>query len=134
MSSKVKDKWNKIEQDDLFEIKIIVAHDTLFAYMDFNEEFNIHTDARKLQLGAVISHNGKPISFYIRKLTDDQKGYTVTEKELLSIVETLTEFRTILLGQVLIIYTDHKNLTCIWFNTDRGLRWGLIIKEYGMEV
>ena len=58
-------------------------------------------------------------SFYSRKLTGPQTRYTVTEKELLSIVKTLKEFCTILLGQLLKIYTDHKNLTCKNFNTDR---------------
>ena len=34
------------------------------------------------------------------------------EKEFLIIVKTLKEFRTIILGQKLKIYTDHKSLTC----------------------
>ena len=33
----------------------------------------------------------------------------VTKKKLLIIIETFKEFRTILLGQKLRIYTDHKN-------------------------
>ena len=35
--------------------------------MDFNEEFKIHTDASKFQLGAVIIQKGKTIALYIRK-------------------------------------------------------------------
>ena len=58
----------------------------------------------------MISQKGKPIALYSRKLTEIQKGYTVTEKEMLSIVETLKEFCTILFGQQWNIYTDHKNL------------------------
>ena len=53
----------------------------------------------------------KPVDLYSRKLTETQNHYIVTEKELLIIVETLKEFRTILLGQQLEIYTDHKNIT-----------------------
>ena len=73
------------------------------------------------------------IAFYCRKLTDVQQQYTVTERELLSIVENLKDFRTILLGQKLRIYTDHKNLTCKIFNTVRLLRWRLILEDYGPE-
>ena len=60
-----------------------------------------------------ISQRRKPITLYSIKLTDTQKTCTVTEKELLRIVETLKQFRTILLGQRLRIYTDHKTLHVI---------------------
>ena len=76
-----------------------MARNTLLTYLYFNETFKIHTDASEFQLWAFIIQKGKPIYFYDIKLTDAQKRYTVTEKELLSIVETLKEFITILLGQ-----------------------------------
>jgi len=59
---------------------------------------------------------------------------TTTERELLSIVETLKEFRNILLGHRIIIHTDHKNLTCKNFNTEWVMRWRLILEEYGPEL
>ena len=39
----------------------------------------------------------------------------------------------ILIGQRLKIYTDHKNLTCKFFNAVRLLRWRLILEDYGPE-
>jgi hypothetical protein len=54
--------------------------------------------------------------------------------ELLAIVETLQEYCTILLGHIIKIYTDHKNLAFANFNTDRVSHWQLIVEEYGPEI
>ena len=62
---------------------------TLLAYPDFNELFKIHTNTSKLQIGAVISHKSKLISLYSRRLTDTEKRYAVTVKDLLIIAKTL---------------------------------------------
>ena len=66
-----------------------MARDTLLIYPDFNENFKIHTDARNLKLGAVVLQKGKPIAFYSRKCTEAQQRFTVTEREILRIIETM---------------------------------------------
>ena len=48
------------------------------------------------------------VAFFSRKLNPAQRRYTTTERELLAIVETLKEFRTILLGHKILVYTNHK--------------------------
>ena len=88
----------------------------------------IHTNASKLQLGAVISQDDS------RKLSLVQVNYTATERELLSIVKSLKEFRNILLGQQLKVNTDHKNLTYNTFNIERVMRWRLILEEYNPKL
>ena len=133
-SKTTKWKWGDDEAKAFQRMKKIISKETLLAYPDFNDEFVIHTDASDTQLGAVISQKGKPIAFYSRKLKPEQTRYTTTEKELLSIVETLKEFRNILLGQKIVVHTDHKNLTCKNFNTARVMRWRLILEEYGPEL
>ena len=99
----------------------LVARDTLLTYPDSNEEFKIHYNANYLHLGAVIVQKGKKISFYCIKLHESTKHYTVTEREILRIIETLNEFRRILLDKRLEIYTDQKKITCKNFNYDRVL-------------
>ena len=132
-SKSAKWEWTEKEQNAFDTIKKVISRDVLLTYPNFKEKFDIHTDASDEQLGAVISQNGKPIAFYSRKLNSAQKNYTTTERELLSIVETLKEFKNILYGQEIRVYTDHKNLTCKTFNTERVMRWRLLTEEFGPE-
>ena len=133
-SEGVKWQWTNVERKAFNDMKKIISRETLLSYPDFNKPFVIHTDASHTQLGAVISQDNKPIAFYSRKLNPAQTRYTTTERELLSIVETLKEFRCILLGQQIQIHTDHKNLTYKNFNTERVMRWRLILEEYSPEL
>ena len=112
-------------------MKRVVSHETLLTFPDFNEEFHVYTDASDYQLGAVIMQKGKPLAFYSRTLNSAQKSYTTGEQELLSIVETLKEFRTLLFGQKIVVHTDHKNILYGNLSNDRIIRWRCLLEEYG---
>ena len=47
---------------------------------------------------------------------------------------TLKEFGNIILGHQTTVYTDHKNLTYTFLNTERVMRWRLILEEFGPEL
>ena len=133
LSKKVKWNWTQECQESFDEIKRVISQETLLAFPDFTKTFHIYTDASDYQLGAVIMQEGKPLAFYSRKLNAAQKRYTTGEQELLSIVETLKEFRTILLGQKLVVHTDHKNIIYGNLTNDRIARWRLLLEEFGPE-
>ena len=44
-------------------MKKVICRETLLSYPDFNEPFEIYTDASNYQLGAVIMQKGKPLAF-----------------------------------------------------------------------
>jgi RNase H-like domain found in reverse transcriptase len=121
-SNKAKWSWGPQQEIAFQTAKKIIAREVMLAYPDFNKPFEIHTNASHYQLGAVISQQGKPIAFYSRKLNPAQTRYTTTERELLSIVETLKEYQNILLGHQIKVFTDHKNLVYKTFNTEWVMR------------
>ena len=65
-----------------------------------------------------------------------QQHYSVTKIELLVIVETLKEFKGMLWGQRLKVYTDQKKLIqdALRLTSDRVYRWRVLLEEYGPEV
>jgi hypothetical protein len=109
-------------------VKAMICQNVLLTYLDPNLPYDIETDASDRQLGAVIYQNKKPIAFFSRKLTAAQTRYPTIDKEALSILETLTEFRSLLWGSLIRIYTDHKNLIYRNIKSQRILNWRMIIK------
>jgi hypothetical protein len=65
-----------------------------------------------------------------------QHKYSVIEIELLAIVETLKEFKRMLWGQDVKVFTDHKNLTrdALGLTSDRVYRLQLLLEEYAPKI
>ncbi len=98
--------------------------------------FEIYTEVSATQLGAVIAQDTRPIAFFSRKLSGMQQKYSITEIELLTIVETLKEFKGMLWGQDIKVYTNHKNLTrdALGLTSDRVYHWWLLLGEYAPKI
>ena len=129
-------RWDPIHQKAFDDVKATITKEVVLAYPDFSKVFEIYTDASTKQLGAVITQENRPIAFFSRKLSVTQAKYSVTKIELLAIVETLKEFKGMLWGQRIKIYTDHKNLTrdALGLTSDRVYQWRLLLEEYAPEI
>jgi hypothetical protein len=128
--------WDLMHQQAFDNIKAAIAKETVLAYLDFLKPFEIYTDASSMQLGAVLTQDNRPIAFFSRKLSKTQQKYSITEIELLAVVETLKEFKGMLWGQDIKVYTDHKKLTrdVLGLTSDRVYRWWLLLEEYAPKI
>jgi len=133
-SKTTKWKWEPQHQKAFAVTKRIITKETLLAYPNFNKPFQIHTDASHCQLGAAALQEGKLIAFRSHKLNPGQTRCTTTERELLSTAETLKEYRNMLLGQQIEVFTDHKNPVGKHFNTERVMCWRLLPEEFGPKL
>ena len=134
-------KWGEEQEKAFNNIKAVMIQETMLAYPNFNETFYIYTDASDYQMGAMVCQKNDvgeyvPILFHSRKLNQHQLKYTTTDKELLSIVDVLLEYRNILLGMKIVVRTDHKNLThgSTIHSSARVQRHRLILEEYGVKL
>jgi RNase H-like domain found in reverse transcriptase len=126
--------WSPECQASFSTMKALLAKDAFLQYPDHNKRFDIYCDASDLQSGTTILQEGMPVAYYSRRLDSAQHNYTVGEKEILSIVETLKEFHTMLYGCPNIhVFTDHQNNMFKHLQTQRVLQWRLFLDDYSIK-
>lgn len=120
------------------QIKKKLLEQVLLNQPDFSKGFELTTDASNSAIGAVLSQEGKPITFISRTLSETEQGYATNEKELLAIVWALSDLRNYLYGHAGIkIYTDHQPLTFSISNKNPNAklkRWRAFIEEFSPEI
>ncbi len=118
-----------VHQKAFNHVKATIAKETVLAYSDYSPVFGIYTDTSSKQLGIVSTQDNSPIAFFSWKLSVAQCKYSVTTIELLAIVKTLKEFKGMLWGQPITVFTDHKNLTrdALGLTSDQVYQWRLLL-------
>ena len=83
----------------------------MLAYPNFNEPFQLHTDASGQGLGAVLEQQvdgvSHPVAFVSRTLLKHEQCYGITELETLAVVWGLRHYRAYLYGHRVTVFTDH---------------------------
>ncbi|XP_042437179.1 uncharacterized protein LOC122023158 [Zingiber officinale] len=108
---------------------------------DWTLPFELMCDASDYAVGAVLAQrvDGAPhvICYTSKTLDSAQANYTMTEKELLSIVFTLDKFRSYLLCSHVVVFSDHAALKYLLKKPDakpRLIRWMLLLQEFDVEI
>ena len=123
-----------ILKDRLVSAPIVVAP-------DWDLLFELMCDASDYAIGAVLGHKRerrfKVIHYASRTLNNAQLNYATTEKELLAIVSAFDKFRPYLIGNKVIVHTDHSTIKYLMTKKDakpRLIRWVLLLQEFDLEI
>nr|GFA51545.1 reverse transcriptase domain-containing protein [Tanacetum cinerariifolium] len=98
-------------------------------------------DASDYAVGAVLGNRIKkhfrPIHYASKTMNQAKANYTTTEKEMLAVVYVFEKFRSYLIMNKSIVYTDHSALKYLFVKKDvkaRLLRWILLLQEFDFKV
>ena len=105
--------WEANEQRAFDEIKALISNAPLLKYFNPTDTVEVQVDASSTGLGACLMQGGQPVQYASRALTETEKRYSQSEKEMLSIVFGLTRFHTYTYGRKVTIYNDHKPLAAV---------------------
>nr|GFD40005.1 reverse transcriptase domain-containing protein [Tanacetum cinerariifolium] len=98
-------------------------------------------DASDYAVGAVIGQriekHFRPIHYASKTMTQAETNYTTTEKEMLAVVYAFEKFRSYLIINKSIVYTDHSALKYLFAKKDvkaQLLHWILLLQEFDFKV
>ncbi|KAG3197602.1 hypothetical protein PC128_g6709 [Phytophthora cactorum] len=126
--------WTPDDATAFVSIKTALARNVWLAFPDYTRRFHIFAATSGHQIGGVIVQDKRIIACFSRSMTETQRNYSTMEWELLSVVEILKEYRTMLFGFPVVIHIDHKNLLFPRETSLRVKRWKLLLEEYRLEV
>ena len=119
-----KTKWTSDHQQAFDSIRIAISNANGLSFPDSTLPFILATNASAYALGAVLFQvpNGESINwmntfnmnfikFISRSLSSAEQNYGASKRELLAIVFSLQKLEEYLIGQRIIILTDHKPLS-----------------------
>ncbi|KAG0441142.1 Transposon Tf2-8 polyprotein [Dictyocoela muelleri] len=126
--------WTAEKEEKLKEVLRFIEKKIKLRYPDPSKEFILETDASDRAIGAALKQDGEPISFYSYKFSKTELKYTSMEKEMLGILKSLENFRSILIPGKVIIYSDNQNLIFDKDLSRRIQRWKMLMQEYDYEI
>ncbi|GJV39902.1 reverse transcriptase domain-containing protein [Tanacetum coccineum] len=90
---------------------------------NWDQPFEIMCDASDYAIGAVlgqrIEKHFRPIHYASKTMTEAETNYTTTEKEMLAVVYAFEKFRSYLIMNKSVVYTDHSALKYVTFRIFR---------------
>nr|GEZ68002.1 reverse transcriptase domain-containing protein [Tanacetum cinerariifolium] len=121
-------------KDKLTEAPILIAP-------NWDQPFELMCDASDYAVGAVlgqrIEKHFRSIHYASKTMNQAEANYTTTEKEMLAVVYAFEKFRSYIIMNKSIVYTDHSALKYLFAKKDakaRLLRWILLLQEFDFKV
>jgi hypothetical protein len=136
--------WGGTEKAAFDELKRLITSTPILVQPDHAKPFRLETDASGFATGAVLSQPGAddkwhPIGFISKSFDKAERNYEIHDKELLSVIRGLEDFRHILEGAThpVEVLNDHRNLT--YFQTAQNLnrrqaRWALFLSRFNISL
>lgn len=134
-------QWGPPQDEAVIKLKQALIENAVLQVFDPKLPVILYTDASRDGLGCIlvqVTENGeKPVHFYSRQTTKDEKQYHSFELELLAIIVGLQKFRHYLLGSVFKIVTDCSAVRYTLSKQDivpRIGRWVLQTQEFTFDI
>ena len=137
LTTKEAGEWREIHSLCWDTLKYFVVYSKGLHHLDYSKPIYVCTDGSKKGVGGYIyQREGREehvCSYFSRQTTKDEQKWDTRELELLAVLATLEAHHHLIDGQVVVLQTDHRNLTYLMNMKEpsgRLGRWVLRLSEH----
>nr|GEZ53864.1 hypothetical protein [Tanacetum cinerariifolium] len=134
LGHKISKKGIEVDKEKI-EVISKLPHPTI------DQPFELMCDASDYAVGAVLGQRVEkhfwPIHYASKTINQAETNYTTTKKEMLVVVYAFEKFRSYLIMNRSIVYTDHSALKYLFAKKDakaRLLHWILLLQEFDFKI
>jgi hypothetical protein len=129
--------WSEVATEVFGLIKLKLTTAPLLVLPDFEVPFELHCDASKVGIGAVLSQGGKPVAFFSEKLSGSRLNYSTYDMEFYALVQSLRHWSSYLAYNDFILYSDHEALKHL--NSQDKLsswhaKWAAYVQQFSFTI
>ncbi|KAI9174135.1 hypothetical protein LWI28_012455 [Acer negundo] len=129
----VKFQWTTEAEEGFQQIKEKLTTAPILVLPDFSQPFELHSDASKVGIGAVLSQGGKPVAYFSEKLSGSRVRYSTYDIEFYAVVQVVKHWRHYLFHREFILYTDHDSLRHLHSQekiSSRHASWSAYLQQF----
>jgi hypothetical protein len=129
--------WSEAAMEAFGLIKLKLTTAPLLVLPDFEVPFELHCDASKVGIGAVLSQGGKPVAFFSEKLSGSRLNYSTYDMEFYALVQSLRHWSSYLAYNDFILYSDHealKHLNSQDKLSSRHTKWAAYVQQFSFTI
>jgi hypothetical protein len=124
--------------DEAFEtLKGILVKASVLKLPDFDNEFEIHSDASNFVIGGVLVQEGRPMAFESKKLSETERRWPTHEKEMWAVIHCLKTWGHYIGSKDVVVWTN--NVTLKYFSTQpklssKQVRWQDTLALFNVDI
>ena len=134
--------WSEDCEQAFQSLKQKLVTSPILAFPNFKAPFELHTDASGFAIGSILMQKqndgiNRVIAYGGRTLLPRERAYSVTELEVLAVIDGIKHFAPYLHGRHFDLYTDHANLKYLLTAKDlkgRAMRWALTLQGHDFTI
>lgn len=129
--------WTPEASQAFAHIKSKLTTAPILVLPNFDLPFELHCDASKLGIGAVLSQQGRPVDYYSEKMAGARARYSTYDVEFYTIVQAIKHWCHYLAHKEFVLFTDHVTLKYLETHdkiSSRHASWTAYLQQFKFVI